>query len=152
MPLSEGDRIPDFGLLDDSGNTVTPDTLKGSKAILYFYPRAFTPGCTTEACDFRDRHESLSAAGYLLFGISPDEPAELAGFRAEHSLPFPMLSDPDHALAAAFGAWGMKKQYGREYEGMIRSTFVIDEEGVIIEAWRNVRAKGHAERVAAALS
>ena len=151
MPLSEGDPIPPFSLTDDQGATVDSAGLTGSKSLLYFYPKAFTPGCTTESCDFRDRHDTFAAAGYQIFGISPDTPEKLAEFRAEYELPFPLLSDPDHAVAEAFGAWGVKKNYGKEYEGLIRSTFLIDETGVVERAWRNVRAKGHAERVAGEL-
>ena len=148
MALSEGDPIPAFSLTDDRGASVDSASLAGSKTLIYFYPRAFTPGCTTESCDFRDRHETFAAAGYRIFGISPDTPEKLAEFRAEHELPFSMLSDPDHEVAEAFGAWGIKKNYGKEYEGLIRSTFLIDETGTVARAWRNVRAKGHAERVA----
>jgi peroxiredoxin Q/BCP len=147
MPAAEGDRMPPFTLRSDTGETVDSADLSGAPLLLYFYPKAFTPGCTTEACDFRDRHEVFGAAGYRIFGISPDSPERLARFRAEHALPFSLLSDPDHAVAEAFGAWGIKRQYGREYEGMIRSTFLVDAEGIIARAWRNVRAKGHAERV-----
>jgi peroxiredoxin Q/BCP len=147
MTPSEGDRMPGFELTDDGGRPVESSDLVGSPLVLYFYPRAFTPGCTTEACDFRDRHEAFIAAGFRVFGISPDRVEDLARFRSEHQLPFPLLSDPDHAVAEAFGAWGTKKQYGREYEGMIRSTFVIDADGIIAKAWRNVRAKGHVDRV-----
>lgn len=148
MIASEGTRMPAFTLTDDTGATVRSDSFAGSKLLLYFYPRAFTPGCTTEACDFRDRHEAFAAAGYRILGISTDPVDKLAEFRARHGLPFPLLSDPDHTVAAAFGAWGVKKQYGKEYEGMIRSTFLVDEAGTITKAWRNVRAKGHADRVA----
>jgi peroxiredoxin Q/BCP len=152
MALSEGDRMPAFALTDDRGTTVDSASLIGAKLVLYFFPRAFTPGCTTEACDFRDRHETFAAAGYRILGISPDPPQELARFRADHGLPFPLLSDPGHEVASAFGAWGPKKQYGREYDGMIRSTFVVDNDGTVVKAWRNVRAKGHAGRVAGALA
>ncbi len=147
MSIAEGDRMPEFTLVDDSGTSVESTTLRGSKLVIYFYPRAFTPGCTTEACDFRDRHEAFAEAGYRILGISPDTPEELARFRAEHGLPFRMLSDPQHQVAAAFGAWGTKTNYGREYEGIIRSTFLVDESGTVVKAWRNVRAKGHADRV-----
>ena len=119
--------------------------------MIFFYPRAFTPGCTTESCDFRDRHETFAARGYALLGVSPDLPDKLAEFRDEYELPFDLLSDPDHAMASAFGAWGIKKNYGREYEGIIRSTIVIDGDGAVEQAFYNVRAKGHAERVAQAV-
>lgn len=147
MSIEAGDAAPDFTLEDDTGSPVTLGDLRGSKVLIYFYPKAFTPGCTTQACDLRDRHASFAAAGYLIFGISPDPVDKLARFRAEHDLPFPLLSDPDHAVAAAYGAWGTKKNYGREYEGLIRSTFVIDGAGTVEHAWRNVRASGHGDRM-----
>jgi peroxiredoxin Q/BCP len=147
MSIEIGDTAPDFTLQDDSGSSVTLRDLRGDKVLLYFYPKAFTPGCTTQACDLRDRHESFDAAGYRVLGISPDPVDKLAEFRAEYDLPFPLLSDPDHAVAAAYGAWGIKKNYGREYEGLIRSTFVIDDSGIVEQAWRNVRASGHGDRM-----
>jgi thioredoxin-dependent peroxiredoxin len=147
MTLEVGDRAPDFSLIDDSGKTVSLADYAGRKLILYFYPKAFTPGCTTQACDLRDRYGELAAAGYEIAGISPDPVDRLAAFRADHDLPFPMLSDEDHKVARAYGAYGIKKNYGREYEGIIRSTFVIGSDGTITEAWRNTKAKGHGERV-----
>ncbi len=147
--LTAGDPAPTFSRVADDGTTVASDDFAGHRLIVYFYPRAFTPGCTTESCDFRDRHQALADAGYSIIGVSPDGPERLARFRTEHGLPFPLLSDPDHQMAAAFGAWGIKKNYGREYEGIIRSTVVIGEEGDVLHAWYNVRAKGHADRVAA---
>lgn len=143
-----GDAAPDFTLTDHTGGEVRLTDLAGRRVVLYFYPKAFTPGCTTEACDFRDRHQAFTAAGYEILGVSPDPPDRLRGFREEHGLPFPLLSDPDHAVASAYGAWGIKKNYGREYEGLIRSTFLIGPDRTITGAWRNVRAKGHADRIA----
>lgn len=115
--------------------------------IVYFYPRAFTPGCTTESCDFRDGYQTFQKAGYEIVGVSPDPVEKLEAFRQEFNLPFPLLSDTDHSMAEAFGAWGIKKNYGKEYMGIIRSTFGVDETGHIAHAWYNVRAKGHAGRV-----
>ena len=149
MRLEVGDEAPPFRLQDHTDTAVDSADLN-EKLVIYFYPKAFTPGCTTESCDFRDRHEAFSAAGYTIVGVSPDEPVKLARFREEHGLPFRLLSDPSHGMAAAYGAWGTKKNYGREYEGIIRSTFVIDEHGRVEQALYNVRAKGHAERVASA--
>ena len=149
--LQTGTLAPTFKATDHTGANVALGDFKGSKLIMYFYPRAFTPGCTTEACDFRDNYEAFSAAGYQIVGISPDEPEELGKFIEEHNLPFPLLSDADHTIAKAYGAWGLKKNYGREYEGMIRSTFAIDADGKIEHAWYNVRAKGHAARVSTEL-
>lgn len=152
MTPEPGDPAPDFSLTDHSGATVSLSDFAGSRLVIYFYPRAFTPGCTTESCDFRERHAALQEAGFSLVGISPDDPDTLARFREEHGLPFPLLSDPEHLAAAAYGAWGVKKNYGKEYEGLIRSTFVVGPDGTLEHAWRNVRAKGHAERVAAEIA
>ena len=148
MRLEPGMNLPDFELADDAGKLRTKADFSGHGLVIYFYPKAFTPGCTREACDFRDSHERFSAQGYSVLGVSPDPVDRLASFRAEHSLPFSLLSDPDHKMAEAFGAWGMKKNYGREYEGIIRSTFVANPSGVIEHAWYNVRAKAHVDRVA----
>jgi peroxiredoxin Q/BCP len=145
--LEAGSEAPFFRRLDHDGNEVSLDDYAGHRLVVFFYPRAFTPGCTTESCDFRDRHETFYSAGYEIVGVSPDPPEKLASFRQQHELPYPMLSDEDHAMAEAYGAWGTKKNYGREYEGLIRSTIVIDDSGAVEHAWYNVRAKGHAERV-----
>jgi len=147
MTLEKGDAAPDFELLDHSGEPISLASFAGDHLILYFYPKAFTPGCTTQACDFRDRHETFTAAGYRIAGVSPDSPDRLAAFREEHGLPFPLLSDEDHSVAAAYGAWGLKKNYGREYEGIIRSTYAVAPDGTIEGVWHNVRAKGHADRM-----
>ena len=151
MAVETGDNAPDFTLTAHDGSEVGPADFAGERLVIFFYPKAFTPGCTGEACDFRDGYETFLAAGYRIVGISPDGPATLARFRDEHELPFPLLSDPDHAVAEAYGAWGIKKNYGKEYEGLIRSTFVIGKHGVVEQTWRNVRAKGHAERVTKAI-
>ena len=147
MKLEPGMSAPDFQLVDDSGETRAKADYGGRGLVIYFYPKAFTPGCTTESCDFRDSHERFIAAGYDIVGVSPDPVTRLAEFREEHSLPFALLSDPDHVMAEAYGAWGIKKNYGREYLGIIRSTFVLDAAGVIEHSWYNVRAKAHADRV-----
>jgi thioredoxin-dependent peroxiredoxin len=145
--IDVGDPAPPFDLSNQDGESVRLADYRGKRLIVYFYPKAFTPGCTTQACDFRDHHQAFAEAGYQVVGISPDPVDRLSGFRDKHRLPFPVLSDPDHAVAAAFGAWGTKKNYGREYEGIIRSTFVIAPDGSIEQAWRNVKATGHGERV-----
>lgn len=142
-----GDQAPAFELTDDSGDTVALDGFRGRQLIVYFYPKAMTPGCTTEACDFRDRSDRLQEAGYAVVGISPDPVARLAKFKEKERLTFPLLADEDHAVAAAYGAWGTKKNYGREYQGIIRSTFVIGPAGTIERVYRNVRAKGHVDRL-----
>ncbi len=152
MTIEIGDRAPKFTLADDTGEKVSLDDFAGTGLVLYFYPKAFTPGCTTEACDFRDSHERFAAAGYAIAGVSPDPVATLARFREEYHLPFRLLSDPDHRVAAAYGAWGTKKNYGREYEGLIRSTVVIGADGKIERVFHNVKAKGHADRLTADLT
>jgi len=146
--LEPGTGAPAFTALDQTGTERTLDEFRGRKLVIYFYPKAFTPGCTTESCDFRDRHDLLAKAGYTVLGVSPDAPERLEDFRKTYALPFDLLSDTDHAIAAAYGAWGTKKNYGREYQGIIRSTFLIDGDGVIEDAQYNVKAKGHAERIA----
>jgi thioredoxin-dependent peroxiredoxin len=140
-------RAPAFTLLDDTGNRVSSKDFAGRSLIVFFYPKAMTPGCTAEACDFRDSYQSLLDAGYDVIGISPDEPDRNATFREKEGLPFKLLSDPAHKVAEAFGAWGPRKNYGHEYEGIIRSTFVIDENGDLVGEYRDVRAKGHVARV-----
>lgn len=144
-------QAPRFTLPDQDGNSVSLKTLLGRPLILFFYPAAMTPGCTTEACDFRDSYDELLEAGYQVVGVSPDAPERNKQFREQEGLPFPLLSDPSHKVAEAFEAWGTKKNYGREYEGLIRSTFIIDTDGTITRAMRNVRATGHVARVRAAL-
>ena len=150
--LHSGEEAPTFKASDQTGAQVALSDFAGSKLIMYFYPRAFTPGCTTESCDFRDNYAALQKAGYSIVGISPDDPEQLDRFISEHKLPFSLLSDPDHEISKAYGAWGKKKNYGREYEGMIRSTIAVDEKGVIEHVWYNVRAKGHAGRVTTELA
>lgn len=145
--LEPGTAAPDFALLDQDGATVRLSDLRGQKTVLYFYPAAMTPGCTTQACDFRDSISSLDAAGYRVIGLSRDEPAKLSAFRDRDGLTFPLLSDPDHAVHVAYGAWGEKMNYGKIVEGVIRSTFVLDEEGTIVLAQYNVKATGHVARL-----
>jgi peroxiredoxin Q/BCP len=147
VTIDVGDRAPAFRLTSDDGAKVALGDFKGRKLVVYFYPKAFTPGCTTQACDLRDDYDRFIAAGYAVVGISPDAPDKLARFRQEYRLPFPLLADTDHAVAAAYGAWGTKKNYGREYQGIIRSTFLIDGSGVVTEAWYNVKASGHIDRL-----
>ena len=147
MQLEPGDAAPDFSAPDQTGAVRTASEFHDSKLVLYFYPKAFTPGCTTESCDFAERYDTFVDRGYTIIGVSPDAPEKLAKFRAEYDLPFDLLSDPDHTIATAYGAYGMKKNYGREYMGIIRSTFLIDR-GTIEVAFYNVKAKGHAERIA----
>ena len=149
--LQPGTPAPDFTLVDQDGADVALHDLRGRKVILFFYPAAMTPGCTTEACDFRDSLAPLEAAGYTVLGISRDEPAKNAEFRARDGLTYPLLSDPDRAVHEAYGAWGEKMNYGKKVEGVIRSTFVIDEDGTLIHALYNVKATGHVARLRAQL-
>ncbi|MFL6182704.1 MAG: thioredoxin-dependent thiol peroxidase [Actinomycetes bacterium] len=146
--LAPGDRAPAFSLKDDQGNTVRLSDFKGSKVIVYFYPAAMTPGCTTQACDFTASMTGFKTAGYTVLGISPDSPAKLAQFRTEGSLNFTLLSDPSKATMEKYGAFGEKQLYGKTVVGVIRSTFVIDEKGVIEQAQYNVKAKGHVAKLA----
>lgn len=145
--LEPGDSAPDFTLPAAGGESVSLAQLRGKKVILYFYPKASTPGCTTQACDFRDSLDSLAASGYTVLGISPDPVADLDKFSAEQSLSFPLLADEDHAVAESYGAWGEKKNYGRVFEGLIRSTVVLDETGLVTLAQYNVKATGHVARL-----
>lgn len=151
MRLEPGMQLPSFSRPDDTGTIRHVGEFAGSGLTIYFYPKAFTPGCTGESCDFRDNHARFTSAGYQILGVSPDPVDRLSRFRAEHQLPFSLLSDEDHSMAEAFGAWGIKKNYGKEYEGLIRSTFVADATGTIEHAWYNVRAKAHVDRVANAM-
>jgi thioredoxin-dependent peroxiredoxin len=145
--LHPGDTAPDFTLPDADGSEVTLSSLKGHKVILYFYPAASTPGCTKQACDFRDNLSSLQASGYAVLGVSPDSRAKQARFRDDESVNFPLLCDPDRTVLEAYGAYGEKQLYGKTVTGVIRSTFVIDEDGVVEHAMYNVKATGHVARL-----
>lgn len=147
MQLSPGDKAPAFTLIDDSGATVKLSDYRGSRVILYAYPAAMTPGCTKQACDFRDSLSVLQAAGYTVLGISPDKPEKLATFRDHDGLTFPLLSDPEKEVLAAYGAYGEKKLYGKVVTGVIRSTFVISPKGTIEHAFYNVKATGHVAKL-----
>lgn len=142
-----GNKAPAFSLPNDQGQEITLASLSGKKVILYFYPAALTPGCSKEACDFNDKYDSFSAEGYTVVGISPDAPAKLAKFRAKEGLKFEMLSDADLSVHKAFGAFGEKSLYGRLYKGVLRSTFVVDESGIITLAQFNVKATGHVTKL-----
>ena len=151
MGIEIGEALPHFELKNQDGDLVSSDDLSGKSAILFFYPRAMTPGCTTEACDFRDNYGALQEAGYEVLGVSPDPPERNSKFRDKEHLNFDLLSDEDHELAASLGAWGEKKGYGKVYEGLIRSTFLIGADGALERVWRNVRAKGHVARITSEL-
>ena len=145
--LSPGDPAPGFTLPSDAGDEVSLSDLRGKKVIVYFYPAAMTPGCTKQACDFTDSLESLRGAGYEVLGISPDAPAKLAKFREKDGLTIRLLSDSDKSVMAAYGAFGEKKLYGKVVNGVIRSTFVVDEDGKIALAQYNVKATGHVAKL-----
>ena len=140
-------QAPDFTLLDQDRIPVSLSDFSGRRLVVFFYPKAMTPGCTVQAGDFRDSYQELLDTGLAVVGISPDPPERLAEFRRQESLPFPLLSDADHQVAEAFGAWGTKKLYGRQIVGLIRSTFVLGPDGEVERAFRNVRAKGHVSRL-----
>jgi len=145
--LEPGSPAPDFTLRDQDERPIALGDLRGGGVILFFYPEAMTPGCTTEACDFRDSLAPLQAAGYTILGISRDEPEKLRRFRERDGLTYDLLSDPDHAVHDAYGVWGEKVNYGKTFLGVIRSTFVIDADGLIEHALYNVKATGHVARV-----
>jgi peroxiredoxin Q/BCP len=145
--LSAGDPAPDFSLPSDDGRTVSLADSRGRKTIVYFYPAAMTPGCTTQASDFTDSLSSLQARGYDVLGISPDSPAKLATFREKDGLTITLLSDADKSVLQAYGAYGEKKLYGKTVQGVIRSTFVVDEDGTIELAQYNVKATGHVAKL-----
>lgn len=145
--LAPGDTAPDFTLPTSDGSDLTLSSLRGKKVILYAYPAAMTPGCTTQACDFRDSIASLKGAGYQVIGISPDKPAKLAQFVERDAITFPLVSDPDKDVLEAYGAYGEKQLYGKTVTGVIRSTFVIGEDGKIERALYNVKATGHVAKL-----
>ena len=145
--LSPGDTAPDFSLADDAGGSVHLADLRGGKVIVYFYPAAMTPGCTTQACDFSESLDSLRGEGFTVLGISPDEPEKLARFRERDALTITLLSDPDKQVMSAWGAFGEKKLYGKVVQGVIRSTVVLDADGVVELAQYNVKATGHVAKL-----
>lgn len=149
--LQIGQPVPEFTLEASGGQEISLSDYRGKKVVLYFYPKDSTPGCTQEACDFRDSLAAYEQKGAVVLGISPDPVKSHDKFAQKYELSFPLLSDPDHAVAEAFGVWQLKKMYGKEYEGIVRSTFLIDEEGILIKAWNKVKVKGHTEEVFAAL-
>lgn len=145
--LKEGEKAPEFELQDQSGNTVRLADYAGKTVIVYFYPKDDTPGCTKEACSFRDNYSAFTEKGAVVLGVSADTPASHEKFVAKYELPFPLLSDPDKTTIQAFGAWGVKKMYGKEYEGIMRSTFVIGPDGVISKVFPKVKPADHAAEI-----
>ncbi|MDA8074174.1 MAG: thioredoxin-dependent thiol peroxidase [Actinomycetota bacterium] len=149
--LVAGDPAPAFTLPDQDGTPVSLHDFRGSTVIVYFYPADDTPGCTKEACQFNENLAAFQRSGAKVLGISPDTAAKHVKFREKYGLAFPLLSDPDHRVMEAYGAWGEKTMYGKKTLGTIRSTFVVDEQGNVARAWYNVRADGHAAKVLEAL-
>ena len=149
--LKIGEKAPDFTAVTDTGAEISLSSLRGKKVVLYFYPRDNTPGCTTEACDFRDRAEALAAKDAVVLGVSTDTVASHEKFKAKHALPFTLLADPDKELVSAYGVYQEKKQYGRSFMGTVRTTFVIDPGGTITSVFEKVKVKDHADAVLASL-
>jgi peroxiredoxin Q/BCP len=150
--LREGDAAPDFTLSDQDGKSVTLSKLRGETVVIYFYPRADTPGCTTQACGVRDRGGDYAEAGARVIGISPDEVEAIAKFADKHELGFTLLADPDHSVAEAYGAWGEKSMYGKVYMGVLRCTFIVGPDGKIAKVFPKVQPKKHDNLVLAALA
>ena len=150
--LDAGDRAPDFTLMADDGTPVSLADHRGRKVVLYFYPKDDTSGCTAQACDLRDNMDHFEGLGVVVLGVSPDSRESHEKFKTKHDLNFPLLVDEDHSVAKAYGVWKEKKMYGRTYMGIERSTFIIDEEGRLLEVWRKIRPLEHVARLKGSLS
>ncbi len=146
MTVEVGKKAPDFELLASNGEKVKLSDYKGKHVVLYFYPKDMTPGCTTQACDFRDRHESFKEVDAVILGVSPDPLDRHEKFINKHDLPFLLLADEEHKVAEEYGVWVLKKNFGKEYMGIERSTFVIDKEGNLVKEWRKVKVDGHVDK------
>jgi peroxiredoxin Q/BCP len=151
MTLTEGKLAPDFELPSSTGETVKLSDYRGQRVLIYFYPKDMTSSCTQQACDFRDRHEEFKGLNTVILGISTDPMKQHDKFTAKYGLPFTLLSDEEHQVAEQYGVWQLKKLYGKEYMGIVRSTFLIDEEGILLKSWSKVRVKGHIEAAVEAL-
>ncbi len=151
MPISAGIPAPSFAVPDETGTVRSLDEFRGKYVVLYFYPKDDTPGCTTEACNFRDDYSAYEKAGVVILGVSPDSPKSHAKFKQKHNLPFSLLADENHAICEAYGVWGQKKFMGREYMGVLRTTFLIDPEGKIVKVFEDVKPADHSAEVLAAL-
>jgi peroxiredoxin Q/BCP len=151
MPIQSGITAPDFSLPDETGKSRSLSEFLGRPLILYFYPKDDTPGCTTEACNFRDDYSQYTQAGVSIVGVSPDTIQSHTKFKAKYGLPFPLLADPEHQVCELYGVWGTKKNYGREYQGVFRTTFLIDEKGKILRVFEKVKPAEHSEEVLAVL-
>lgn len=147
MKVAIGKKAPDFTLPSSAGGNVTLSDYEGKNVVLYFYPKDMTPGCTTEACDFRDFNSEFEGLDTVVLGVSPDPLDKHQKFIDKHQLPFPLLADEEKEVAEAYDVWKLKKNFGKEYMGIVRSTFIIDKEGILVQEWRNVRVKGHVEKV-----
>ncbi|MCB4808552.1 thioredoxin-dependent thiol peroxidase [Tamlana sp. 62-3] len=145
--LKQGDAVPNFSVNDESGNVVSLSDYKGKKLIVFFYPKASTPGCTAEACNLRDNYKALQDAGYELLGVSADSEKRQSNFKNKYEFPFPLLADEDKTVINAFGVWGLKKFMGREYDGIHRKTFIINEEGIVERVINKVKTKDHAAQI-----
>ncbi|WP_353856316.1 thioredoxin-dependent thiol peroxidase [Bacillus sp. Bos-x628] len=145
MTIEVGQQVPDIELTGDHGEKVKLLDFKGKHIVLYFYPKDMTPGCTTEACDFRDRHQSFAELDAVIIGVSPDSQDKHQKFKEKHDLPFLLLVDDEQKLSKAFGVWKLKKNFGKEYMGIERSTFLINKEGTLVKEWRKVKVKDHVE-------
>ncbi|MED1749872.1 MULTISPECIES: thioredoxin-dependent thiol peroxidase [Bacillus] len=145
MTIEVGQQVPDIELTGDKGEKVKLSDFKGKHIVLYFYPKDMTPGCTTEACDFRDRHQSFAELDAVIIGVSPDSQDKHQKFKEKHDLPFLLLVDDEQKLSEAFGVWKLKKNFGKEYMGIERSTFLINKEGTLVKEWRKVKVKDHVE-------
>lgn len=147
MKLKIGDKAPTFEGVDQDGKSIKLEDFKGSNLILYFYPKDNTPGCTAESCDLRDNYDMWLAKGYKVVGVSPDSQKSHQNFIAKYKLPFPLIADTEKEIIKAFGAWGLKKMYGKEYEGLLRTTFIIDGEGTIVNIFEKVKTKEHTNQI-----
>ncbi|RUT27687.1 thioredoxin-dependent thiol peroxidase [Paenibacillus zeisoli] len=147
-----GQQVPDFTLPSSSGEDISLSQFRGQKVIIYFYPKDSTPACTQQACDFRDSSSFFAAKGAAVIGISADDLKSHQKFAGKHSLPFPLLADTEKEVSRLFGVWQLKKMYGREFEGIVRSTFLIDEQGILVKEWRKVKVGGHVDEVLHAIS
>lgn len=150
--LKEGDQAPDFSVENELGEKITLSDFQGKKLILFFYPKDDTPGCTAESCNLRDNYEDLLSKGFSILGVSPDNAKKHQGFKAKFELPFPLVPDTEQQLLKLYGAWGVKQMYGRSYEGVIRTTFVIDEQGKIEKIFTKVDTKNHTAQILKALA
>jgi thioredoxin-dependent peroxiredoxin len=152
MPISSGIQAPEFSLQDETGTVRKLSEFRGQPVVLYFYPKDDTPGCTTEACKFRDDYSQYVEARITILGVSPGSPASHLKFKAKYGLPFPLLADTEHKVCELYGVWGMKKNYGREYQGVFRTTFLIDAMGMITHVYKNVKPAEHSAEVLAELT